>query len=74
MCQATVYMIADGEKREIMREVARMTWVEGGVRLQQLFEEPQIVQGRVQEIDFMKHTVTLVSAESQGERGNGLGS
>jgi predicted RNA-binding protein len=67
MCQATVYMVKDDQREEIMREVIHMTPVEQGVRLRTFFEEPRIVTGRVTEIDFLKHTVTLVPLEAQRE-------
>jgi hypothetical protein len=35
--------------------------VEDGLRLQVFFEEPITVQARVERIDFLKRTVTLVS-------------
>ena len=67
MCQATVYMVNDDQRKEIMREVIRMTPVEQGVRLQTFFEAPRIIPGRVSEIDFLKHTVTLVPLEASTE-------
>jgi predicted RNA-binding protein len=63
MCQATVYLVQDGQEKEIMRDVILLEPAEEGVRLQAFFEEPVIVQARVNRIDFLKHTVTLVPAE-----------
>jgi predicted RNA-binding protein len=60
MCQATVYLVQDGQEEEIKRDVVLLEPVEGGLRLQALFEEPVTVQARVERIDFLKHTVTLV--------------
>jgi predicted RNA-binding protein len=65
MCQATVYIVKDGQKQEVMREVIHMAPVEQGVRMRTFFEEPIVVPGRVTEIDFLKHTVTLVPLEAQ---------
>jgi predicted RNA-binding protein len=48
------------QRKEVMREVIRMAPVERGIRLQTFFEEPVVVPGRITEIDFLKHTVTLV--------------
>jgi predicted RNA-binding protein len=59
MCQATVYLVQDGQEKEIMRDVILLEPAEEGVRLQAFFEEPVIVQARVNRIDFLKHTVTL---------------
>ena len=60
MCQATVYLVQDGQEEEIKRDVVLLEPVEGGLRLQALFEEPVTVQARVERIDFLKHTVTVV--------------
>jgi predicted RNA-binding protein len=43
-----------------MRDVILLEPVEDGLRLQAFFEEPITVQARVERIDFLKHTVTLV--------------
>jgi predicted RNA-binding protein len=69
MCQATVYLTQNGQEREVMRDVILLEPVEEGVRLQAFFEEPLILRARIGRIDFMKHTVTLVSAEG-GQDGN----
>ena len=62
MCQATVYLAQDGQEKELMRDVILLEPVEEGLRLQAFFEEPVTVQARVERIDFLKHTVTLVPA------------
>ena len=66
MCQATVYLQVEGQKEEVMREVISLVAVEGGVLLATFFEEPRAVAGRVQQIDFLKHTVTLVPLGGKG--------
>jgi predicted RNA-binding protein len=63
MCQATVYLVEDGQEKEIMRDVILLEPSEEGVRLQAFFEEPVMVQAGVGRIDFLKHTVTLVPME-----------
>jgi len=50
-----------------MREVTRLVPVEGGVRLETFFEEPRFVPGRVEQVDFLRHTVTLVPLRAPGE-------
>jgi predicted RNA-binding protein len=65
MCQATVYLLRNGQREEVMREVTHLARIEEGVQLQTFFDEPRIVGGRVAEIDFLKHTVTLVSLEGE---------
>ena len=63
MCQATVYLAQDGQEKEIMRDVILLEPVEEGLILQAFFEEPVTVRARVERIDFLKHTVTLVPVE-----------
>ncbi|NIV39429.1 MAG: CooT family nickel-binding protein [Anaerolineae bacterium] len=60
MCQATVILAQDGKEEELMRDVVLLEPVADGLRLQAFFEEPVTVQARVERIDFLKHTVTLV--------------
>jgi len=60
MCQATVYLVQDGQEKEILRDVVLLEPAEDGLRLQAFFEEPVTVQARVVRIDFLKHMVTLV--------------
>lgn len=63
MCQATVYLAQGDQEQEIMRDVVLLEPVESGVRLHAFFEEPVTLQARVDRIDFLKHTVTLVPLE-----------
>ena len=60
MCQATVYLAQDGQEQELMRDVVLLEPVQDGFLLQAFFEEPVTVQARIERIDFLKHTVTLV--------------
>jgi predicted RNA-binding protein len=62
MCQATVYLAREGQKRleEVMQDVILLETTADGVRLSTFFEEPQTVRARIGRIDFLKHTITLV--------------
>jgi predicted RNA-binding protein len=66
MCQATVYLIEGDQEELVMREVTRLVPVEGGVRLETFFEEPRFVAGRVDQIDFLRHTVRLMPLHEPG--------
>jgi predicted RNA-binding protein len=59
MCQATVYLIQDGQEKEIMRDLVLLEPEKEGLRLQAFFEEPVVLRAQVSRIDFLKHTVTL---------------
>jgi len=65
MCQATVFLVRDGEETELMRDVILMEPVEEGVLLQAFFEEPVTVRARVQRLDFLKHRVILTPLEGE---------
>jgi len=67
MCQAAVFMVQDGQQREIMRDVTHLSVVEGGVQLETFFEEPRFVPGRIVSIDLLKHIVKLVPLKNEGE-------
>ncbi len=69
MCQATVYLVQDGQEKEILRDVVLLEPAKDGLRLQAFFEEPVTVQARVDRIDFLKHTVILVPVEG-GQHGD----
>ncbi|MGI6206589.1 MAG: CooT family nickel-binding protein [Anaerolineae bacterium] len=60
MCQAKVYLAANGSSELIAEDVIMLEEVPEGVRLATFFEEPQLVRARVVSVDFLKHTVNLV--------------
>lgn len=70
MCQATVYLVQDGQEKEIMRDVILLEPDKAGLRLQAFFEEPVVVNARVSRIDFLKHTVTLTPLENGEANGD----
>lgn len=59
MCQATVYMLREGKEEEIMKDVISLEPTEEGILLKGLFDEPKLIQGKIEKIDFLKHLVTL---------------
>ena len=67
MCQATAYMTKDDDRREIMRDIISLIPTPDGVQLETFFEEPQIVRARVAKIDFLRHSITLVPLDGEGE-------
>ncbi|MBW2149557.1 MAG: CooT family nickel-binding protein [Deltaproteobacteria bacterium] len=58
MCQVTIYM-KDNNDEAILSEVVSLERTDQGWLAQQLFEEPMIIQGQIQRIDFLKHTIVL---------------
>lgn len=68
MCQATVYLVQEGQESEIMRDVILLESTEDGVRLHTFFEECKTLSAQVLRVDFLKHTVTVVTTEGRGGR------
>lgn len=65
MCQATVYLVHDGQEEEIMKDVILLESADEGVRLSTFFEVPQTVRARIQRVDLLKHTVMLVAEREE---------
>jgi predicted RNA-binding protein len=62
----SVVLDHDGQQEKVMENVSLLEVVPEGVRISTLFEEPRIVAGRVQRIDFTAGTVTLADLETGG--------
>ena len=61
MCLATVYVDNDGQKEEVMRDVA---WIEperSGVLLISFLGERKLLQTRIKSIDLMNGSIVLES-------------
>jgi predicted RNA-binding protein len=56
-------------EQKVAQDVTWLEPIENGVRLSTFFKEPQVVQGCIQHIDFLKHRVLLEpTEEKQNER------
>jgi predicted RNA-binding protein len=63
MCEAKVYLGDDGEEQQIMRDVVLVQPEGDAYLLVNLLGEQKLVQGRIERIDFLKHTVHLSQAQ-----------
>ena len=61
MCLSTVYMNSGNEKREIMKEVARLEAEGQGFWLINLFGEKKFVAGSIQSADLLDGLIVLSS-------------
>ena len=61
MCLSTVYMNSGNEKREIMKEVARLEAEGQGFWLINLFGEKKFVEGSIQSADLLDGLIVLSS-------------
>ena len=59
MCETTVYLSQDGEEQKVMEDVVLVQPEGDAYLLVNLFGEQKLVQGRIVEMDFLKHTVHL---------------
>jgi predicted RNA-binding protein len=59
MCEARIYLKEDGEERKIMEDVVLVQPQGDAFLLVSLLGEQKLVRGRIEKIDFLKHTVHL---------------
>lgn len=57
MCEASVYLVKDGEETKIMQDVTLVRPEGDTVFMATLLGEQKMVPGRIARIDFLKHTV-----------------
>ena len=59
MCEATVYLVSDQGRREIMRDVVSIADEDGQIVLHTLLGEQKVVRGRLSKLDFLNHVVDI---------------
>jgi predicted RNA-binding protein len=59
MCEAKVYVGDGGEEQQIMEDVVLVRPEGEAYLLTSLLGEQKLVQGRIEKIDFLRHTVHL---------------
>jgi predicted RNA-binding protein len=62
MCEAKVYLGDDGEEQQIMQDVVLVRPEADAYLLVNLLGEQKLVRGRIEKIDFLKHTLHLGQA------------
>ncbi len=68
MCEATVYLDQAGQRRKVLENVARVELTRDGVVLRKLFEPPMTIRAMIREVDFLKHSITLVTEGQNDEQ------
>ncbi len=63
MCEAKVYVVKDGNEEQIMQDVVLVQPEGEHCLLVNLLGEQKLVQGRIQKIDFLRHTLYLSQAD-----------
>ena len=59
MCEAKIYVSEEGEDRQIVEDEVLVQPEGDAYLLVSLLGEQKLVQGRIEKIDFLKHTVHL---------------
>jgi len=68
MCLSNVYIDSDGERKEVMRDVAKMEAKDDGFVLIGLLGEQKFIQGKVSRLDFVDtHSVVLKKGELESQ-------
>jgi predicted RNA-binding protein len=57
VCEASVYLVKDGEEKKIMQDVIFVRPEGDTVFMATLLGEQKMVPGRISRIDFLKHIV-----------------
>jgi predicted RNA-binding protein len=64
VCLATVYVERNGEKEEVMHDVAWIKPEGRGLRLIGLMGQDRLVEGEIKDIDLVKSSIVLVGVSS----------
>ena len=59
MCQSSVFILQDGEEKELKRDVILVEPAKEGVKIQGFFEQPEFIRARIKSIDLLKHRIIL---------------
>jgi len=61
MCQSTVYLKKADTEEEILRDAILVEHCPEGVRIQGLFDAPEIIPARIATVDLLKNRIILES-------------
>jgi predicted RNA-binding protein len=59
MCLATVVIEDDGQREQVMQDVAWIEPADGGLQLTTLFGESRLFQAQIESIDLMNSLIVL---------------
>jgi predicted RNA-binding protein len=59
MCLATVFIEDDGQREQVMQDVAWIKPTDDGLQLTTMLGESRLFQAQVESIDLMKSTIVL---------------
>ncbi|MFN4196411.1 MAG: CooT family nickel-binding protein [Caldimicrobium sp.] len=64
MCQAKIWIINQGEEKEVARDITHLEVHGEEIILKSFFEPPRRIKGKLKEIDFLKAKVLIESDEN----------
>ena len=73
MCLATVFIEDDGQRKQVMQDVAWIEPADGGLQLTTLLGESRLFQAQIESIDLMNSLIVLkkmTADSSEGEPGD----
>jgi predicted RNA-binding protein len=59
MCLATVFIEDDGQRKQVMQDVAWIKPADGGLQLTTLLGESRLFQAQIESIDLMNSLIVL---------------
>ncbi len=62
MCEATVYLLKDGQEEILLEGVDLIEPEEGGLRLVSIFGEQKVVQAKIKNMSLVNHRIILEPA------------
>lgn len=63
MCLSTVYVQTKGQRKEVMKDVAKIVTRNGGYLLIGLLGDQKSIDGRINQIDFVDAHSVILEAE-----------
>jgi predicted RNA-binding protein len=71
MCLATAYIEENGQKEEVMRDVAWIEFEGEAVGLMTLLGDKKLVQAKIKRIDLMNASITFEGRKEAESEGSG---
>lgn len=59
MCEASAYMMTDGEPQLIMEYVDKVVPDDSGIRLVNIFGDQKIIRGKIHSLSLVEHRIFI---------------
>ena len=69
MCLATVFIEDDGQRKQVMQDVAWIKPADGGLQLTTLLGESRLFQAQIESIDLMNSLIVLTRMTADSAEG-----